>query len=73
MSVYVSTFGTGTRPDAEISRVVEEVFDFTPRGMIERFNLLSGDVYRKLPESLFLGKYKWEETDLASTLQKKLG
>ncbi|HQH26255.1 MAG TPA: methionine adenosyltransferase [Oligoflexia bacterium] len=73
MSVYVNTFGTGVCPDAEISRAVEEIFDFTPRGMIERFNLLNAETYRKLPKTFFLGNYKWEETDLAATLKKRLG
>jgi S-adenosylmethionine synthetase len=28
--------------------------------MIERFNLLDGEIYRKLPKSLFLDDYLWE-------------
>lgn len=71
MSIYVNTFGTGVMPDEKLSSVVEKVFDFTPKGMIERFGLLNGDIYRKIPKTLFMDDYAWEKTDLAERLKKE--
>jgi len=39
VSVLVQTFGTGAMPDAEIERIVNEVFDLTPRGIIDALKL----------------------------------
>jgi len=71
MSIYVNTFGTGSVSDEKLSGIVEKVFDFTPKGMIERFDLLSGDIYRKIPKTLFMGDYAWEETDMVERLKKE--
>jgi S-adenosylmethionine synthetase len=73
MSVYVNTFGSGVMADSRLAGIVEEVFDFTPRGMIERFDLLNGDIYRKLPKTLFMDDYPWEKTDKIKDLKKVAG
>lgn len=73
MSVYVNTFGTGVMPDEKLSAVVDRVFDFTPRGMIEKFDLLSGEVYRKIARNLFMDEYAWEKTDMVDILKKEAG
>ncbi len=39
VSVHVETFGTGAVPDQRIEKVVADVFDFSPRGIIERLRL----------------------------------
>jgi S-adenosylmethionine synthetase len=39
VSVMVQTFGTGVIPDAHIERIVEEVFDLTPKGIIDALKL----------------------------------
>ena len=39
-SINVDTFGTGKVSDAEISRLVKQHFDLTPRGIIESLDLL---------------------------------
>jgi S-adenosylmethionine synthetase len=39
VSVMVQTFGTGMIPDPQIERVVDEVFDLTPRGIIDALKL----------------------------------
>ena len=39
VSVMVQTFGTGAIPDPLIERVVSEVFDLTPRGIIDALKL----------------------------------
>ncbi|HEY7503103.1 MAG TPA: methionine adenosyltransferase [Gemmatimonadales bacterium] len=39
VSIMVQTFGTGVIPDPEIERIVSEVFDLTPRGIIDALKL----------------------------------
>jgi S-adenosylmethionine synthetase len=39
VSIMVHTFGTGLRPDAELERIVTEVFDLTPAGIIKSLKL----------------------------------
>jgi S-adenosylmethionine synthetase len=39
VSVHVDTFGTGAVPNGDIARAVEEIFDFSPGGIIERLRL----------------------------------
>ncbi|MDD5476048.1 MAG: methionine adenosyltransferase domain-containing protein [Syntrophales bacterium] len=73
MSVYVNTFGTGVIPDEKLGAIVEKVFDFTPRGMIENLDLLNGDVYRKIARNLFMDDYEWEKTDMVDVLKKEAG
>lgn len=68
-STYVSTFGTGSVSDDRIAAIVEELFDLTPRGMMEGFDLLNPAIYRKLPRTLFLDDYPWEKTDMVEKLK----
>jgi S-adenosylmethionine synthetase len=69
ISIYVNTFGTGIVSDTKIGTIIREYFDLSPRGMIERFNLLDGETYRKLPKTLFLDDYLWEKTDMVEQLK----
>ena len=39
VSVRVDTFGTGTVPDAEITRALRRTFDLTPKGIIDALEL----------------------------------
>jgi len=71
-SIYVNTFGTGKISDRKLEQIVTKVFDFTPAGMIQRFNLLDGDVYRKLPKTFFMDKYEWEKTDQVKELRRQI-
>ena len=57
----------------EITKKIEKIFDLTPRGFIEKFNLLDGDIYRKLPKTLFMDNYPWEKTDMVKTIKKEFG
>ncbi|MDD5712397.1 MAG: methionine adenosyltransferase [Smithellaceae bacterium] len=70
ISIYVNNFGTGTISNNKLVSIIKEYFDLSPRGMIERFDLLNGDIYRKIPQSLFLGDYAWERTDMVETLKQ---
>jgi len=68
-SIYVDTFGTGKLPDRKLAELVERTFDLTPGGMIEKFDLLNGNVYRKIPVTLFMDDYRWERTDMVKKLR----
>jgi S-adenosylmethionine synthetase len=71
ISIYVNSFGTGIISDQKIGTLIREYFDLSPRGMIERFNLLDGELYRKLPKTLFLDEeYLWEKTDMVEPLKE---
>jgi S-adenosylmethionine synthetase len=39
VSVLVQTFGTGTLPDTMLEKMVQEVFDLTPKGIIDALRL----------------------------------
>jgi len=68
-SIYVNTFGTGKVPDRQLAKIVTQVFDLTPGGMIEKFDLLNGKVYREIPVTLFMNNYRWEKTDMVKALK----
>jgi S-adenosylmethionine synthetase len=70
ISCYVNTFGTGTISNNKIAVLIKEFFELSPRGMIERFDLLNGNIYKKLPKTLFLDDYPWEETDKVEALKE---
>ena len=70
ISVYVNTFGTGIISDAKINMLIKEYFDLSPRGMIEKFGLLDGNIYRKLPKTFFLDDYIWEKADMVEALRQ---
>jgi S-adenosylmethionine synthetase len=73
ISVYVNTFGTGLIPDEKIASLINKIFDLTPEGMIDKFDLLNGDMFKKLPKTFFLDKnYLWEKTDKVGELKKAL-
>jgi len=69
-SIYVNTFGTGKVSDDRLEKMIEDHFDLTPEGMIEKFDLLNGNIYRKIPRTFYMDDYRWEKTDMAKTLQK---
>ena len=83
VSVMVDTFGTATVSEAAIMRAIREVFDLTPRGIIEALDLRK-PIYEataayghfgRTPERI--GKWKgaktlftWERTDKATALKR---
>ena len=69
----VNTFGTGALPDEDLSALVERVFDFTPKGLIESFDLLKGDMYRRIAVTFFLDDFPWEKADRADVLRREAG
>ena len=83
VSVMVDTFGTNTLPEAEIMRAVREVFELTPRKIIEALELrkpiysetASYGHFGRTPHKAGNGKrgmtyFTWERTDRAAALKK---
>jgi S-adenosylmethionine synthetase len=86
VSVMVDAFGTATVPEAAIMRAIGEVFDLTPRGIIEALDLrkpiyLATAAYGhfgRTPERIGNGRgaktlFTWERTDKAAALKRAAG
>jgi len=76
LAIYIDTRGTGKISDRRLRRIVEKHFDFTPKGMIERLDLLRpifletarfGHFGRNQPE--FTG----ERLDMVDVLRRAAG
>jgi S-adenosylmethionine synthetase len=75
VSVLVDTFGTGTMSETAIAKIVQEVFNLTPKGIIQTLDL-KRPIYRstasyghfgRTPED---GHFTWERTDRVEDLKK---
>jgi S-adenosylmethionine synthetase len=64
VSIAIDTFNTGIVDDARIIRAVREVFDCTPKAMIETLNLRK-PIYRSTAAYGHFGRseFSWEQTD----------
>jgi len=83
VSVMVDTFGTGVVPDRVVRHAVQEVFDLTPRGIIQALDLRK-PIYSatsayghfgRVPEHTGRGRtarttFTWERTDRAAALKR---
>lgn len=76
VGLYVETFGTGTLPDADITRAIREVFDLRPAAIINDLDLLRpiyaqtasyGHFGRELPD------FTWERLDRVDDLRSVAG
>ena len=76
VSTMVETFGTGTLPDAEISRLVEAEFDLRP-GAFRRYLDLHRPIFRKTAAYGHFGRedadFTWEKTDRVDALREAAG
>jgi len=76
VSIMVDTHGTGVVPEEEIERVVRELFDLTPKGIIDTLDLLR-PIYRKTATYGHFGRelpeFTWEKTDKVEAIRKTLG
>ncbi len=74
VSVMVDTFGTGKISDEELTKIVREVFDLTPKGIIERLDLRR-PIYRKTAAFGHFGReedtFTWEKLDYVDKLKAK--
>ena len=61
LSIYVNTFGTATKTDEELARLIKEKFDLTPNGIIEYLDLKK-PIYTKTTNYGHFGKEElaWE-------------
>ncbi|MGN1416009.1 MAG: methionine adenosyltransferase [Oscillospiraceae bacterium] len=75
VSVMVDTFGTGRVSDEKLAEAVEQVFDFTPDGIIKALDLRKPQ-YRQLAAYGHMGRedlgVAWERTDKADELKKMI-
>ncbi len=76
VSVYVTSFGTGTVSDAALSEAVNKVFDLRPAAIIRDLDLRK-PIYRALAAYGHMGRedlgVKWENTDKVDALKAALG
>ena len=76
VSVYVDTFGTGTKPDSDIANAVKRVFDLRPSAIIDLLKLRETK-YRPLAAYGHMGRtdldVAWEKTDKTEELIKAIG
>jgi S-adenosylmethionine synthetase len=76
VSVMADTFGSGVIPESRITEIVRELFQLTPRGIIETLNLRR-PIYRQTAAYGHFGRsepgFTWERTDKAEALRKAAG
>ncbi len=75
VSIHVDTFGTGSRPDAELLLAVGRAFDFRPAAIIAELGLRR-PLYRRTAAYGHFGKnakdLPWEQTDRVDALLRAL-
>lgn len=73
VSIYVNTFGTGVIPDKEISKMIKNEVDLTPRGIIERLKLRR-PIYSSTAAYGHFGRneknFTWERLDLVAVFKQ---
>jgi S-adenosylmethionine synthetase len=76
VSIFVESFGTGTIPDAEILRLIEQHFDLRPSGIIRALDLWR-PIYRPTAAYGHFGRadldLPWERIDKAQALADDAG
>lgn len=75
VSVFVDTKGTGVVSDEKIAEIIQEVFDFTPKGIINTLDLRK-PIYRQTASYGHFGRLDldlpWERLDKVKDLQSKI-
>jgi S-adenosylmethionine synthetase len=76
VSVMVDSFGTATVPEEKITEVVREIFQLTPKAIIETLDLRR-PIYKDTAAYGHFGRkgagFTWEKTDRADALRKTAG
>jgi S-adenosylmethionine synthetase len=76
VSIMVNTHGTGVVEEEKIEACVRELFDLTPKGIIESLDLIR-PIYRKTAAYGHFGRelpeFTWEKTDKADAIKSYLG
>ncbi len=75
VSVLVDTFGTGKVDEQKMLKVIREIFNLTPKGIIESLDLRR-PIYKKTAAFGHFGRdeegFTWEKTDKAAEIRKAL-
>jgi len=73
ISVFVETFGTAKVDEEAIERAILQVFDLTPKGIIETMEL-KNPIYRATSVYGHFGRdsFSWEKTDRVEDLLKAI-
>jgi S-adenosylmethionine synthetase len=73
VSVFVDTYGTGKASSEALAAAVKKVFDLTPAGIIETFDLLR-PIYQKTASYGHFGRpdFPWEKTDKTAAISNAL-
>ena len=75
VSINVNTFDTGIKPDSELARAVDKVFDLRPNAIIKTLDLRR-PIYRGLAAYGHMGRedlgVSWEKTDKTEALREAL-
>ncbi len=73
LAIYVDTRGTGKLPDARLEKIVADLFDFRPKPMIQRLDLLR-PIYRETARFGHFGRnlpnFTWERLDMVEALKQ---
>lgn len=79
LGFYVNTHGTGTAPEAEIIKALNQLVDLSPRGIREHLGLHK-PIYERTAAYGHFGRtpdadggFSWEKTDLVEKLQGIIG
>jgi S-adenosylmethionine synthetase len=76
VSVFVDTFGTGKIEDAQLSKILNDLFDLRPAAIIDYLNLRR-PIFRKTAAYGHFGRddadFTWEKTNRADELRKAAG
>lgn len=76
VSIMVDTHGTGIVDEDKIEECVKELFDLTPKGIIDSLDLLR-PIYRKTAAYGHFGRedkdFTWEQTDRVNDIKEYLG
>lgn len=72
-SIAIETFGTARLPELELIKLIEEHFDLTPQGIIDKHQLQRA-IYRQTAAYGHFGRaeFPWEKTDKVDILAKAL-
>lgn len=65
VSININTFGTGKVADEKLEEMVKEIYDLTPKGIIDFLELRENPIYQKLAAKGQIGSEygKWEKVD----------
>ncbi|MCP4633984.1 MAG: methionine adenosyltransferase [candidate division Zixibacteria bacterium] len=72
VSLAIDTEGTGKLPDSHLEKLIRKTFDFTPRGIIDKLDLLR-PIFKNTAAYGHFGRsepgFSWEKTDMVDELK----